>query len=98
MHSPVNKSPSFALLLVRVVVITVLATLLAFCISLFLGILGIMLFDMITHGGINLASAYRHIALPAAAVALVIAFCAALITEGQYYRRQKKLVIGESRN
>jgi hypothetical protein len=84
-----QRKPSFVMLLVRVVVITVLATLLAFCVSLFLGILGIMLFDLIASGGINLANAYKHVALPAAAVALVVAFCAALITEIQYYSRAR---------
>jgi hypothetical protein len=81
------------MLVVRVVVITVLATLLCFCVALFFGIAGIMVIDTIGGGGINLASAYRHVALPIAATALVVAFCAALITETRRYRRARSAAL-----
>ncbi len=75
------------MLVVRVIVITALATLLSFAVALFLGIVGIMLADMIRGGGMNLANAYRHIAFPIALVALVIALVLALVSEVRHYRR-----------
>jgi hypothetical protein len=81
------RKPSVGLLVIRVVVITILAALLTFAVALFLGITGIVLVDMIRGGGINLAAAYRHVALPIAIAALVIALIAALFTEIKHYRR-----------
>jgi len=90
------RKPSIALLLVRVVVISVLITLLAFAVSLFFGITGIVLADMIHGGGINLAHAYRNIALPIALVTLLIAFVASLTVEIRQYRRARASVTAES--
>jgi hypothetical protein len=73
----------------RVVIITALATLLSFAIALFFSITGIMLVDMIRGGGVNLTSAYRHIALPIALVTLVIALVVNLVVEIRYYRRAR---------
>jgi TRAP-type C4-dicarboxylate transport system permease small subunit len=72
---------------VRVVVTTILLTLLAFVVSLFLAIVGILLVNMFRGGGINMAAAYRQIALPIAIVVLVVAFAATLITEVRHLRR-----------
>jgi hypothetical protein len=73
---------------VRVVVITALATLTAFAIALFFGIVGIVLADMLRGGGLNLANSYRQVAFPVALAALVIALVAASITEVRHYRRE----------
>lgn len=56
----------------RAVILTILITLLAFAVSLFLAIVGIVLVAMIRGGGINMAIAYRHIALPFALVVLCV--------------------------
>ena len=81
------RKPSIFLLIVRVIVITVLITLLAFAVALFFGITGIVLVDMIRGGGVNLALAYRNVALPVAMAVLVIAFMATLTVEVRHYRR-----------
>jgi hypothetical protein len=81
------RKPSIGLLVVRVAVITILAALLTFAVTLFFGITGIVLVDMLRGGGINLAAAYRHVALPIAVAALVIALIATLVTEIKHYRR-----------
>jgi hypothetical protein len=82
-----TRKPSVGLLVVRVVVITILAGLLTFAVALFFGITGIVLVDMIRGGGVNLAAAYRHVALPIAIAALVVALIVTLFTEIKHYRR-----------
>jgi TRAP-type C4-dicarboxylate transport system permease small subunit len=84
-----TRKPGIAFLLIRVIVITVLVTLLAFTVALFLGIAGIVFADMIRGGGINLTSAYRHVAVPVACVVMVLAFVASLVNEIRYYRRAR---------
>ena len=83
------RKPSLPLLVARVVIITVLTTLLTFAIALFFGITGIMLVAMIRGGAVNLTAAYRHIALPIAAIALLIALVVNLIVEVRYYRHAR---------
>ena len=82
-----GRKPSVGLALVRVVVISIALALLAFVISLFLAVAGILLADMIRGGGTNLALAYRHIAFPIAIVVLVVAFVLTLRTEMRHLRR-----------
>lgn len=83
------RKPNAALVVVRVIVVTVLITLLCFAISLFLGIAGIVLVGMIKGGLSDLSLAYRHIALPVAVVAMVIAFIVTLVVEVKHYRRMR---------
>ncbi len=84
------RATSTALAAIRVVIITVLATLLTFVVSLFLSVVAILLINMIRGGGINMAVAYRHIALPIAIAALVVAFVVALVYELRYTRRKRQ--------
>ncbi len=71
---------------VRVIFVTFLATLLAFCVGLFFGIVGIVLVKIVRGAATpDMAVAYRYIALPMAAVALVIAFVVALRSEIRHY-------------
>ncbi len=83
------RKPNLAMVIVRVVVITVLVTLLSFAVALFLGIAGILLVGMIKGGLSDLSLAYRHIAFPIAMGAMVIAFVVTLVTEVKHYRRQR---------
>jgi hypothetical protein len=83
------RKPNLAMVAVRVVVITILITLLCFAVSLFLGIAGIVLVDMIKGGPSDLSLAYRHIAFPIAVGAMVIGFIITLVTEIKHYRRKK---------
>lgn len=85
-----SRQPNAALSVIRVVVITVLATLFAFVGSLFLSIVGIVLVNMFYGGAINMAVAYRRIALPIAIAALVIAFVVAIIYEVRHLRRSRE--------
>ncbi len=82
----VVRKPRIVPMILRVAVITALLTLLTFAVTLFLSIVTILLVDMIRGGNINLAMAYRHVALPVAIVALVIALIWTLRVEIRHYR------------
>ena len=73
----------------RVAFITFLLTLLAFAISLLLGIVGLVVFAKIRGGTPNLAVAYRQIAFPAAMTVAAIVFLSSLIVEVRHYRECK---------
>lgn len=83
------RKPSLFMLAVRVVVVTVLVTLLAFAVALLLGIVGMALANAVHGGGISMAHAYRNIALPVASGVLILAFVAMLTLEIKQYRRQR---------
>ncbi|HUM07029.1 MAG TPA: hypothetical protein VLT90_16295 [Terriglobales bacterium] len=76
---------------VRVLLMTVLFTLLAFAISLLLSILGTVVYSWITSVHPNLQFAYRSIAFPFAVTAGAIAMVLFLIMEVRHYRRRKTL-------
>jgi len=83
--------PRWYLIPVRVLLVTFLLTLLGFALSLLLGILGLA----IAAGGRGLnpdmTAAYRHFALPSAAVIGVIVLIAASVIEIRHYRQAKAL-------
>ena len=80
--------------MVRVVGVTALVTILAFCLALFFGIVGIVLTKMIRGTpGPSLVMAYRNIALPVAVAALVVAFIITLVMEVRHYRRQRAALL-----
>ena len=71
---------------------TFLVTLLSFAVSLLLGILGLVIAARLQSAQLNLTTAYRHIALPVAAVVGVIALITASVMEIRQYRQTKALV------
>ncbi len=83
------RKPNKAMVVVRVVLITLLITAFCFAVSLFLGIAGIMLVGMIKGGISDVSAAYRHIAFPIAMVAMTIGFVVTLVSEIRHYRRMK---------
>jgi hypothetical protein len=76
---------------VRVVVLTVLAALLSFAVSLFAGIVGTVLVGWAGGHRPNLVVAYRGIAFPVAVVVGVAGFVVFLTTEIRRYREAKLL-------
>ena len=64
--------PSWSVIPIRVLLVTFLLTLLAFAVSLLLGILGLVIAARLRGLHPNMATAYRHVALPAAAVVSAI--------------------------
>ena len=75
----------------RILLIAILFSLLAFAISLLLGILGIVGWSALHHAAPNLPQAYRHFAFPVAIVVGAIALIAATILETRHYRQAKAL-------
>ncbi len=73
----------------RIVVITLLATIITFAVALLCGIVAIAVANVARGGGIDMSHAYLHVAFPTAMVALVIAFCGALIVEVRHYRQER---------
>jgi TRAP-type C4-dicarboxylate transport system permease small subunit len=75
----------------RVVLVTFLLTLVAFAVSLLLGILGLVIAARMHGTQLHLTTAYRYIALPAAGILGVIVLISASVIEIRHYRQNKAL-------
>jgi len=75
----------------RVFVATFLLTLLCFAVSLLLGILGLVIAARLHGVHPNMSTAYRHIALPVAAVVGATVLISASVIEIRHYRQTKAL-------
>jgi hypothetical protein len=76
---------------VRVLLITFLLTFLSFAVSLLLGIVGLVIAAKLRGTSVNMAIAYRNIAVPAAAVVGAIVLVSAIAVEIRHYREAKAL-------
>jgi hypothetical protein len=85
------SNPRWYLIPMRVLLVTFLLTLLAFAVSLLIGILGIVLVARVRGLHPNMAIAYRDIALPFAAAVAAVALIAASVIEIRHYRQTKAL-------
>jgi len=83
--------PRWYLIPVRVLLVTFLLTLLSFAVSLLLGILGTVIAGRLRNVHPNMTFAYRHVALPTAAVIAGIVLIGATIMEIRNYRQAKAL-------
>ena len=75
----------------RVIMLTFGLTGISFAVSLFLGILGLVVVGIVRGHLPDMRLAYRSIALPVAAVVACVAFVSAWIMEIRAYRRAKQL-------
>jgi hypothetical protein len=75
----------------RVGTFTFLCGLLAFAVSLLLGILGVIVGARIRHGTPNMTIAYREVALPAALTVATIVLVSSIFMEVRHYRQSKAL-------
>ncbi len=91
---PSAKAPSHKLrwfwIPVRVLLVSFLLALLTFAVCLLLGILGLLIRAGLRGVYPNMTAAYRQIALPAAAVAEVVAIVGAIALEVRHVRRQRR--------
>ena len=85
------RKPRLFLIPIRVFLATVLLTLLAFAVSLLLGILGIVIAARVRGIPPDLSFAYRYIAAPIAAIVGAIVIILALALEIRHYRQSKAL-------
>ena len=76
---------------VRVLLITLLFTLISFAIAVLLGIIGVVLWAALRHLHPNMTVAYRLIAPPVAAVVAVVSIIISSRTEIRQYRQAKAL-------
>jgi len=85
------RQPRWYIIPLRVLLLTFLLTLLAFAVSLLLGILGIVISARLRGFEPNMTLAYRHIALPIALVAGALTLIATAILEIRNYRQERTL-------
>jgi len=83
--------PRWYLIPVRVVLVSFLLTLLAFAVSLLLGIVGMVVKGWVRGVHPNMTVAYRQVALPAAAVIGAVALIVMATMEIRNYRQSKAL-------
>jgi uncharacterized BrkB/YihY/UPF0761 family membrane protein len=86
------RPPCWYSIPVRVLLFTFIGTLIAFAVSLFLGIVGTFTIAVIRKIHPDMSVAYRQIAIPCAAVVGSILFVLALTMEIRHYRQTKTLV------
>ena len=88
-HSPATPKPRRWTVAVRIALITGLTTVVTFALALFAGIAAMALLGLVRGGAVDMANAYRHVALPVA----IIAFVLALILGSRYeicqYRKHR---------
>ena len=85
------RQPRLFLIPIRVFLATVLICLLAFAVSLLLGILGIVIAAHVRGVPADLSFAYRYIAAPIAATVGAIVLILAIALEIRHYRQSKAL-------
>jgi hypothetical protein len=85
------RKPRLFLIPIRVFLATVLVTLLAFAVSLLLGILGIVIAAHVRGVPADLSFAYRYIAAPVAAIVGAVVLILAVALEIRHYRQSKAL-------
>jgi uncharacterized BrkB/YihY/UPF0761 family membrane protein len=84
-------SPRWYTIPVRLALVTFICTLLAFALSLLLGIVGTVALAAYRHVSPDMTVAYRNIALPLALMAGSAVFVVALVMEVRHYRQSKTL-------
>jgi hypothetical protein len=85
------RKPRWYLIPVRVVLVTLLLSLLTFAVTLLLGILGLVAGARARGIHPDLRGAYRHIALPSAAIVGAIVLVSSVFMEVRHYRQAKAL-------
>jgi hypothetical protein len=86
-----SGGPSWYFIPIRVLLVTIVVSLLSFAISLLLGICAVVLAAKLHHIHPDLRIAYRFIAAPAAGMVAAIVLVSASFMEVRHYRRLKVL-------
>jgi hypothetical protein len=89
--TPVPASFRWYMVPVRVLLATFVVTLLSFAVSLFLGILGVVLAAWLRGAHPNMTIAYRHVAFPIAGTVAAVVLVSASFMEGRHYHQVKTL-------
>jgi divalent metal cation (Fe/Co/Zn/Cd) transporter len=91
MASRASSRSSWCQIPVRAALWTFIGTLISFAVSLFLGIVGVVIVSAVRHVHPNMTLAYRDVAFPAAIVAGTVILLLVLRMEIRYYRQTKTL-------
>jgi len=91
MPETISSRPRWIGIPLRVLLMTVVVTLLAFAVSLLLSILGMIVYSQVNHTAPNMPYAYRYIAFPFAISVGAIVLALSLTMEVRHYRRRKTL-------
>jgi hypothetical protein len=94
----IAREPRLFLIPIRVFLATVLVSLLAFAVSLLLGILGIVIAAHVRGVPADLSVAYRYIAAPIAGIVSAIVMVSSIALEVRHYRQSKALAKIERMN
>lgn len=86
-----TRPPRWYLIPVRVLLVTFIVTLLSFAVSLLLGIGGTVLAARLRGIRPDMTFAYRHVALPVAAMVAAIVLVSACFMEVRHYRQARAL-------
>jgi hypothetical protein len=85
------RKPRLALAIARALLVTFLATLLSFAVSLLLAIVGMAIYARIRGITPDMTFAYRHIAAPIAAMVGAVVLVLSFTMEIRHYRQAKAL-------
>jgi hypothetical protein len=85
------RKPRLIMVGTRALLVSLLVTILAFAISLLLGIAGLLIVSATKGGAVDMSFAYRHIAAPVAIVVGPIVLVLSLVMEIRHYRQAKTL-------
>jgi prepilin signal peptidase PulO-like enzyme (type II secretory pathway) len=88
---PAVRQPRWYVIPLRVLLLSFLLTLLAFAVSLLLGILGMLITARLRGFQPDMTLAYRHIALPIALAAGVVTLIVTTVLEIRNYRQARAL-------
>ena len=91
MDKPPARNPQWFWIPARVLLFTFLCTLLAFAVTLLLGILGVIAGARLRSGTPNLTVAYRDVAIPAALMVAGIVLVSSIFMEVRHYRQSQVL-------
>jgi len=83
--------PRWYFIPLRVLLVTFLLTLLAFAISLLIGIIGTVILALFRGTAISMSNAYRHVAFPVALIAGAVGLVTMTFIEIRNYRQSKAL-------
>ena len=90
-RSPRERCPRWYLIPIRVGLVTLVVTALAFAVCLFLGIAGLLAGAKLHGSHPDMSLAYRVIALPAALMVGAVVLVSTTVMELRHYRRAKTL-------
>lgn len=86
-----SHSPRWYGVPVRILLLTLVGTLLCFCVTLLISLIGTVAVSAIRGLHPDMRMAYRHFAVPMAAIEAIVIFICATVLEVRHYHRARTL-------